>query len=207
MLVKINHSPIERTMVALSDDRLLMSVQEYLVWEPTQEERYEYWDGEVVAMSGGTRYHNRISLNCSKLLDDALADRPCEVYIADVKVQVEPGRKYFYPDVVVTCDDRDVDEQIVQFPSLIIEVLSPSTEAIDRGTKFARYRKSSTLQEYVLVQVEQPGVEVFRRNEQGKWVLYEYSLEESLLLESVGVEIAIADIYRQVKFDAPETTD
>ena len=156
-------------MVALSD-RLLMSAQEYLVWEPTQEERYEYWDGEVVAMSGGTRYHNRVSLNCSKLLDDALADRPCEVYIADVKVQVQPGQKYFYPDVVVTCDERDVDEQIVQFPSLIIEVLSPSTEAIDRGTKFARYRKSSTLQEYVIVQIEQPGVEVFRRNEQGKWV-------------------------------------
>lgn len=188
-------------MVALSD-RILMTPQEYLDWEPTQQQRYEYWDGEVVAMSGGTRNHNRVSGNLFKLLDDALADCPCEVYIVDVKAQVEPGRKYFYPDVVVTCDERDRDPQLVQFPCLIIEVLSPSTEAIDRGTKFSKYRKFATRQEYVLVQVEQPGVEVFRRNQQGKWVLSEYGLDERLQLESVNVEIAIADLYRQVEFEA-----
>lgn len=193
-------------MVALSD-RILMTPQEYLDWEPTQQQRYEYWDGEVVAMSGGTRNHNRVSLNFSKLLDDALADCPCEVYIVDVKAQVEPGRKYFYPDVVVTCDERDRDPQLVQFPCLIIEVLSPSTEAIDRGTKFSKYRKFATLQEYVLVQVEQPGVEVFRRNQQGKWVLSEYGLDERLQLESVNVEIAIADLYRQVEFEVESTNN
>ncbi len=188
-------------MVALPDNTY-MSAEEYLVWEPTQEERYEYWDGEVVMMSGATRNHNRISLNFSKLLDDALANRSCEVYIVDVKVQVEPGQKYFYPDVVVTCDERDIDPQLVQFPCLIIEVLSPSTEAVDRGKKFAKYRKSPTLQEYVLVQIDQPGVEVFRRNEQGKWVLSEYNLGNKLRLESVGVEIAIVDLYRQVQFES-----
>jgi len=191
-------------MVALPD-YILMSAEEYLVWEPTQEQRYEYWDGEVVAMSGGTRNHNRISLNFSKLLDDALAERSCEVYIVDIKVQVEPGQKYFYPDVVVTCDERDDDPQLVQFPCLIIEVLSPSTEAVDRGKKFAKYRQSPSLQEYVLVQVAQPGVEVFRRNEQGKWVLSEYNLDEILRLESVDVEIAIAHLYRQVQFEAEAT--
>jgi Uma2 family endonuclease len=186
-------------MVALPD-RQLMSAAEYLTWEPTQEERYEYWDGEVVAMTGGTRNHSRITFNFSKLLDDALVDRPCEMYMADVKVQVEPGRKYFYPDVVVTCDEHDNDPQLVQFPCLIVEVLSPSTEAVDRGTKFAKYRQFSTLQEYVLVQVEQPGVEMFRRNEQGLWVLSEYGLGDTLRLESVGVEIAIGDLYRQIQF-------
>ncbi len=197
-------------MVALPD-RILMSADKYLVWEPTQEQRYEYWDGEVVAMSGGTRNHNRVCLNFFKLLDNALADRSCEVYIVDVKVQVEPGQKYFYPDVVVTCDERDAygsklrDPQLVQFPCLIIEVLSPSTEAVDRGKKFAKYRQSPTLQEYVLVQVAQPGIEVFRRNEQGKWVLSEYSLDEILPLESVDVEIAIAHLYRQVQFEAEAT--
>ncbi|MCC5628112.1 Uma2 family endonuclease [Nostoc sphaeroides] len=191
-------------MVALPDNTL-MSAEEYLLWEPTQEERYEYWDGEIVMMSGATRNHNRISLNFSKLLDDALADRSCEVYIVDVKVQVEPGQKYFYPDVVVTCDERDDDPQLVQFPCLIIEVLSPSTEAVDRGKKFAKYRQSPTLQEYVLVQVTQPVVEVFRRNEQGKWVLSEYNLDEILRLESVDVEIAIADLYRQVQFKTAAT--
>ncbi|MCC5616392.1 Uma2 family endonuclease [Nostoc sp. CHAB 5836] len=192
-------------MVALPD-RILMSAEEYLVWEPTQEERYEYWDGEVVMMSGATRNHNRVSLNFSKLLDDALAERSCEVYIVDVKVQVEPGRKYFYPDVVVTCDERDIDPQLVQFPCLIIEVLSPSTEAADRGKKFAKYRQFLTLQEYVLVQVTQPSVEVFRRKDQGKWVLSEYSLGDILRLESVDVEIAIAHLYRQVQFES-ETTE
>jgi Uma2 family endonuclease len=192
-------------MVALPDD-ILMSAAEYLAWEPTQELRYEYWDGVVVAMTGGTRNHNRVSFNFSKILDDALGDRSCEVYIVDVKVQVEPGQKYFYPDVVVTCDERDTDSQLVQFPCLIIEVLSPSTEAVDRGKKFAKYRQSLTLQEYVLVQVEQPGVEVFRCNEQGKWVLSEYNLDEKLRLESVNVEIAVADLYRQVQFE-PEASE
>ncbi len=192
-------------MVALPD-RLFMSAAEYLDWEPTQEERYEYWDGEVVAMSGGTRNHNRISGNWFKLLDDALINRDCEVYIADVKVQVEPGRKYFYPDVVITCDKGDNDAQIVQFPCLIIEVLSPLTEAIDRGAKFARYRRFTSLQEYVLVQVERPKVEVFRRNEHNQWVLSEYDLDDYLLLESIGVEITIADLYRQVQFETTNLT-
>ena len=187
-------------MVALSN-RTFMTAAAYLEWEPTQEERYEYWDGEVVAMSGGTRNHNRISLNFSKLLDDALINRDCEVYIADVKVQVEPGRKYFYPDVVVTCDKGDDDAQIVQFPCLIIEVLSPSIEAINRGAKFARYRQFQSLQEYVLVQVDRLKVEVFRRNALNQWVLSEYDLEDRLLLESIGVEVAIADLYRQVQFE------
>ncbi|MBE9049629.1 Uma2 family endonuclease [Nostocales cyanobacterium LEGE 11386] len=192
-------------MVALPN-HILMSAEEYLIWEPTQEQRYEYWDGEVVAMSGGTRNHNRVSLNFSKLLDDALADRSCKVYIVDVKVQVELGQKYFYPDVVVTFDQRDRDPQLVQFPCLIIEVLSPATEAADRGKKFAKYRQSPTLQEYVLVQVNQPSVEVFRRNEQGKWVLSEYNLGDILLLESVNVEIALADLYQQVQWET-ETTE
>jgi Uma2 family endonuclease len=192
-------------MVALPD-RLFMSAAEYLDWEPTQEDRYEYWDGEVVATSGGTRNHNRISGNWFKLLDDALLNRNCDVYIADVKVQVEPGRKYFYPDVVVTCDKGDDDAQIVQFPYLIIEVLSPSTEAIDRGAKFARYRQFQSLQEYVLVQVDCPKVEVFRRNDRNQWVLSEYDLDDHLLLESIDVEIAIANLYRQVQFESNNLT-
>jgi Uma2 family endonuclease len=188
-------------MVALPD-RSLMTADEYFLWESRQEERYEYWDGEVVAMSGGTRAHNRIALNFSKLIDDALVDRECDIYINDVKLQVEPGQKYFYPDVVVTCDSRNDDDLFVQFPSLIIEVLSPLTEAVDRGFKFARYRQFTTLQEYVLVSVSSPLVEVFRRNEKGQWVLSEYNLADRLILESLGVEIAIVDLYRQVKFES-----
>jgi Uma2 family endonuclease len=188
-------------MVVLPD-RLLMSYEEYVNWESTQEIRHEYFDGEVIAMAGSTLKHNRISGNVFKSLDNALADRPCGVYINDVQVQVEPRRKYFYPDVVVTCDERDRQEStFVAFPCLIIEVLSPSTESFDRGFKFSQYRKFETLQEYILVQVEQPMVEVFQRNEQGQWVFFEYGLSDRLFLKSVNVEIAISDLYRQIQFE------
>ena len=188
-------------MVALPD-RLLMSYEEYLVWESTQEVRHEYFNGEVIAMAGGTRNHNRVSFNFSKILDAALSDRQCEVYISDVKVQVEPRKKYFYPDVVVTCDERDRTEpQLVLFPCLIIEVLSPSTEAYDRGFKFSQYRKSESLQEYVLVQVEQAMVEVFQRNQDGQWVLFEYDLGDRIFFKSINAEIAVNDLYQQVQFD------
>ena len=188
-------------MVALPD-RLLMTYEEYIAWESIQEMRHEFCDGEVIAMAGGSRNHNRVSGNFFKSLDDALTDRPCEVYIADVKVQVKPKRKYFYPDVVVTCDQRDRnDSQVVSFPCLIIEVLSPSTEAYDRGFKFSQYRNFETLQEYVLVQVEQPIVEVFQRNEQGQWVFFEYGLGDRLLLKSVNVEITVSDLYQQIQFE------
>jgi Uma2 family endonuclease len=152
-----------------------------------------------------TRNHNRIALNASKILDQALEDRSCEVYIADIKVQFEPGQNYFYPDVVVTCDERDDDPRFVQFPCLIIEVLSPSTEAADRGLKFAQYRRFTALQEYVLVQPDRPVVEVFRRNTQDQWVLSEYGGEDRLQLESVEVEVAVAELYRQIKFEATST--
>jgi len=187
-------------MVALSD-RLLMSYEEYLAWEATQEMRHEYINGEVIAMAGGTRNHNRVTGNIFKILDDALSDRQCEVYIADVKVQVEPSCKYFYPDVVVTCDERDRDPQLVLFPCLIIEVLSPSTEAYDRGFKFSQYRKFDSLQEYVLVQVEQPIVEVFQRYQDGKWWFAEYGMSDRIFLKSVNVENTVSDLYRYVQFE------
>ena len=131
-IIKTDFIP-DRIMVGLPD-RLSMSAEEYLAWEPTQEERYEYGDGEVVAISGPTGNHNRICLNFFKLLDDRL-NLPYEIYILTVKLRRKLGQNYFYPDVMVTCDDRDNDPQLVQLPCLIIEVLSPSTEAVDRGAK------------------------------------------------------------------------
>lgn len=196
-------------MVALRD-RILMTYDEYLAWEPHQACRHEFWNGEVIAMAGGTRNHNRVSGNFFKLLDDSLADRSCEVYIADVRVQIQSKQKYFYPDVVVTCDECDRnDPQMISYPCLIIEVLSPSTEAFDRGFKFSQYRKFASLQEYVLVQVDLPAdlptdcsvVEVFRRKNAGQWVMSEYGMRDRLLLESVNLEISVSDLYRQVQFD------
>jgi Uma2 family endonuclease len=190
-------------MVALRD-RTLMTVEEYFAWEETQEERHEYWDGEVITMSGGTKFHNRVALNFFKQLDTAFGEGPCEVFTSDIRVRVEPRRKYFYPDVVVSCDDREDEELYVNYPCLIVEVLSPTTESIDRGIKFAKYQQILSLKEYVLVQVLQPGVEVYQRTDRGKWIYSSYGMDDRILLESVNVEVAVADLYRQVKFELIE---
>ncbi len=190
-------------MVALPD-RPLLTAEEYFAWETIQAERHEFWDGEPIAMSGSTRSHNRIAGNIFAALSAALADRPCEVYISDIKVQAAPGRKYFYPDLVVTCDDRDQDERFVQFPSLIVEVLSPSTESFDRGAKFAAYRRLDTLQTYVLVQVDRPAIEVFERNDRGQWVLSDYGLDDAINLGAIDLTLSVKTIYRQIAFADPD---
>ena len=191
-------------MVALQDRRL-MTVEEYFEWEEMQEERHEYWDGEVVAMAGTTKNHHRVARNFSNRLNTAFGDGPCEVFTADIRVRVEPRRKYFYPDVVVSCDDREDEDLYVKYPCLIIEVLSSSTEAIDRGIKFAKYRAILSLKEYVLVQVSQPGVEVYQRSDRGQWIYSAYGMDDCFLLDSVGVEVAVADLYHQVTFELSET--
>ena len=179
-----------------------MTPEEYLEWEPTQEDRYEYVDGDVYVKTGGTKPHNRIALNLVTALDGYLQDKGCEIYMADVKVQASPTSAYHYPDLVVTCDRRDQNSnQFVQYPCLIIEVLSPSTEAYDRGSKFARYRKLETLQEYVLINSTAIGVECFRRNAEGFWILHPYEAGDTATFESIGFSVAIDTLYRQVRFD------
>ncbi len=179
-----------------------MTPEEYLEWEPTQEDRYEYVDGEVFAMTGGSKPQNRIALNLATALDGYLQNKGCEIYMADVKVQASPTSAYHYPDLVVTCDRREQNSnQFVQHPCLIIEVLSPSTEAYDRGNKFARYRKLETLQEYVLVESTTIGVECFWRNAEGLWVLHPYEAGDTVTFESIGFSLAIEALYRQVRFE------
>ena len=179
-----------------------MTPQEFLEWEKTQELRYEYIDGEVFAMTGGTKPHNRIALNLATTLDPFLAEKGCDIFIADVKVQLSPSGPYHYPDVVVTCDPKDRESiDLIEYPCLIVEVLSPSTEAFDRGKKFTRYRQLNSLQEYILIQSDEIGVECFRRNEEGLWVLHTYGAKDSLYLESIGFSIPVEKLYRQVRFD------
>ncbi len=179
-----------------------MSIEEYLAWEPKQLLKYEYIDGKVYAMTGGTKSHNRIGLNLAFALDNHLREQECEVYFSDVKVQVSPTSSYHYPDITVTCDARDRQSpQFVLYPCVIIEVLSPSTEAYDRGGKFAFFRRIATLQEYVLLESEHMGAECFRRNDQGLWVLYPYEADDMLTLESIGFSIPVQSLYQQVNFD------
>lgn len=185
-----------------------MTPEEYLEWESKQETRHEYIAGEVFAMTGGSKPHNRIAGNLYTALDSHLEGKGCEVYISDVKVQLSAASAYHYPDLVVTCDARDQNStQVVQHPCLIVEVLSPSTESYDRGGKFTHYRKLESLQEYVLIQSESIGVDCFRRNAEGLWVLHPYEFGQTLTLETVGLELSIAALYRQVRFGSEFESD
>jgi Uma2 family endonuclease len=180
----------------------------YLDWEAQQSLRYEFVDGQIVAMTGGTIPHNQIAVNLVALLRPHLRGRNCKILSGDAKVAISDDGPFFYPDVTVTCDERDrTARKYIRFPCLVVEVLSESTEARDRGYKFRRYRQIETLQEYVLIDPDRVLVECYRRNERDNWELVTTmgevsgaAVEDSLVLDSVGLEIALAQVYEDVVF-------
>ncbi|WP_392530612.1 Uma2 family endonuclease [Nostoc sp. C117] len=185
--------------MVISQSEYYISPEEYLEGEKFSEIKHEYIDGQVYAMSGASDAHVTVSLNVSLLLRNHLRGSDCRVYMADMKAQIDVINRYFYPDVMVTCDTQDKEfEYFKSHPCLIIEVLSESTEGYDRGKKFASYRHLESLQEYVLISPQQTTVECFRRNEEGHWVLYPYGKEEEVYLASVDFRCAIAQIYEDV---------
>ncbi|MDY6784767.1 MAG: Uma2 family endonuclease [Cyanobacteriota bacterium] len=193
-----------------------MSPQEYLEWEEQQPIRYEYLNGEVYAMTGGTLPHTSIALNLAAALKTRLRGKSCKVFMADAKVGVSTSGLFFYPDVVVSCDRRDQKaREFVSYPCLIVEVLSPSTENFDRGKKFRSYRRIETLREYVLIEAETMNVDCYRLNERGKWELTTYSLEESAVspeelevsLTSVDFSCPISLLYEDVVFEENNSED
>lgn len=180
--------------------RQFMSVDEWRALEQSSREiKHEYIDGYIYAMAGGSRAHGRIGLNACALLAEKLDDGPCNVYNSDVATRVSPTR-YTYPDATVTCDECDqatTDEREIQSPRVIIEVLSDTTEAYDRGEKFAFYRNCPTLQEYVLVATKYQVVEVYRRTPKG-WTEYQvYGPHDEVELMSIGVNIPVTALYKR----------
>ena len=186
-------------MIANPDSKY-MTPQEYLEWEERQDIKYEYVNGEVLAMTGGTLPHNDIALNLASALKSQLRGRRCRVNIADAKVSVSESGPFHYPDVVVSCDQRDRQAiKFIQYPCLIVEVLSPSTEAYDRGEKFTHYRRIQTLREYVLIDAEKISVECFRLNERGIWELHPYEGGMMVRLSSVDFDFPISLVYEDVQ--------
>ena len=150
-------------------DRLSMSPQEYLDWEADQDIKHEYENGKIIAMTGGTIPHSQIAANFSAILIPHLRGKGCKVAVSDAKVITKSG-KYYYPDVVVTCDNRDrFARDFLQHPCLIIEVLSPTTEARDRGIKQQHYMLIDTLQTYILITSDRPRVEIYHRRDDRAW--------------------------------------
>jgi Uma2 family endonuclease len=193
-------------MVALKEYLPKFTPEEYFAWEEQQLERHEYMDGAVYAMSGGTINHGDIALNFGVLLKTHLRGRGCKTLNSDCRVKVFGMDKYVYPDISVTCDDRDkTTNQYITYPCLIIEVLSPSTEAYDRGNKFKMYRRNPTLQEYVLVSADTIEVELFRRNETDDWRIINYQAGDTVELKSVNLTFPIEQVYEDIIFPEPET--
>ncbi len=177
--------------------------QNYLEWEAGQAEKHQYLDGEVFAMVGASDAHVTIAGNVYMALRQHLRGGPCSVFISDMKLRVEEDNAFFYPDVFVTCAAADREQgQYKSAPSLVVEVLSPSTSAYDRGAKFAAYRKLPSLGEYLLIDSERLSADLFRRDEAGRWVLYPFdAAAQQLDLASVGLQLPLSALYEEVRLE------
>jgi Uma2 family endonuclease len=181
----------------------LFSIEDYLELEQTSDIRHEYFGGEVFAMAGGSKEHNIIAGNIYSSLRSRLRGSACDVFMSDMKVRINSTSEnktiFYYPDVIVSCDSQDQDRYFVNYPCLIIEVLSPSTETIDRREKSINYRSLVSLREYVLVSQDEVKVEVYRQDEQGNWTIQTLiNRDDKLHLDSVGLSLEMADIYEDV---------
>ena len=184
-----------------------MTLEDFLAWEAEQPERWEFFNGEAFMMAGGSDVHNAISLNTAFALRQTLRGTRCNVFMSDVRLRLAESDDLFYPDVFVTCSDADrARRQVKEDPVLIAEVLSPSTEAHDRGDKFAAYRRLAGLKTVLFLSQDRAHVECFTRGDDGRWVLSEASGETArLALPAFDFELALADLYRDLP-DA-EATD
>ena len=175
------------------------SPQEYLALEHDNTIRHEYRRGLVYAIAGGSDNHSRLSINLLTEINLHLRGGDCQFFSGDVKVNYADDF-FYYPDAFVTCDPRDLgDRYVKRYPKLIVEVLSPSTEEFDRGDKFKDYQHLTSLEEYVLVAQDQRRVECWRRRSpQDVWHAVVYQAEDTVVLESIGLAIAMADLYQGV---------
>ena len=181
-----------------------MSYDDYVAFEEGADVRHEFLDGLVVAMAGGTRNHALLALSVAAELRAAVRGTRCTPFGSELRVRVEAANRDFYPDAAVVCgEERYLDEKRTTLlnPTLLVEVLSESTERFDRGKKFAHYRRLASLREYVLVAQDRPSVEVFRKGEDGRWTLFEPDEGGAVELASVGAVLRLADVYENVDFE------
>jgi Uma2 family endonuclease len=179
--------------------RTRIGVEDYLAGERASETRHEYVEGEAYAMSGASDRHNRIALGLASRLDAHLAGKRCETFMSDMKLRAG-AEVFYYPDVMVTCDDPRPDVYWRAEAVLVVEVSSPTTARVDLHEKLAAYRAMPTLREYVIVAQEEMRIQAHRRGADGSWSVEIFdNAEEAVTLESVGLTLSVADIYRNVR--------
>src|SRR6266568_679169 len=188
--------------MATNPEQQRMSFEQYLLLVSNSDQRYEYYDGEVRLMAGGSSNHATIALNFGVALDQALDDdAPCRPYVTDKLVRVTPT-KTVIPDVVVSCDIADHGEsQIIDAPVLVVEVLSRSTEMTDRFVKLALYQAKESIQEIVFISQVIQRVEVFSRSATD-WLYHQYGAGQSFHLRSLDIEIGVRQLYRRLSIPA-----
>ncbi len=190
------------------DHERYFTPEAYFDWEAQQLEKYELIEGRVYAMGGGTQNHSAIAINVVSLLKSYLRGGPCQVFNSDLKVNLVNTSNYTYPDVSVTCDDRDRENPLyITYPCVIVEVLSKSTEADDRGRKFDKYRRNPQLIDYVLVSSEELAIDIYHKNSAGEWVILSYRAGDRVELKSIGFRVAIEQFYEDVVFEAHGSDD
>ena len=188
---------------AIAYGKQKLSIEEYLQFEKESIDKHEYYLGEIFAMSGASNKHVKIHSNLFIALGSLLRGKSCQPYGSDLRIHIPQNSLFTYPDLAVICNDlisSDIDEDSFIQPTIIFEILSPSTRQYDRGEKFRLYRAIPNLKEYVLIDSESINIEAFRIKEKGFWELHEYkAISDQLALPSLSVVISIQEIYEGTK--------
>jgi Uma2 family endonuclease len=193
----------ERAVVVARDSNRLLTPEEYFAWEEQQLERHELIDGRVYAMSGGSQNHSAIAINFVLLLRTHLRGASCRVFNSDLKVNILHTPNYVYPDLSVTCDNRDRENTyFITYPCLIVEVLSSTTEAYDRGKKFEKYRRNPHLVDYVLASSDEIAIDTYHKKETEEWIIRSYRAGDRVALDSIGLNLPIEQIYEEIVFES-----
>ncbi|GCL41847.1 Uma2 family endonuclease [Anabaena sp. FACHB-1250] len=189
-------------MIAAKDNAPHLTPEEYFTWEEKQLEKHELIDGQVYAMTGGSVNHSRIAIRFATMVDTHLDASSCITGNSDLRVNIVGTNNYTYPDISVTGDDRDkTTTQYITYPCLIIEVLSKTTEAYDRGGKFRMYQNNPVLKDYLLVSSTAMEIDLYHKNDAGQWMIINYGEGDTIELKSINLSFPIEQIYRGLNLE------
>lgn len=189
-------------MIAAKENTPHLTPEEYFAWEEKQLEKHEYINGQVYAMSGGSVNHSRIAIRFTTMFDTHLDASSCITGNSDLKVNILGTNNYTYPDVSVTCDERDkTSTQYITYPCLMVEVLSKTTEAYDRGGTFRMYKNNPALIDYILVSSTSMEIDLYHKNEAGDWLIINYKPGDTIQLKSINLNFPLEQIYRGLNLE------
>jgi len=184
-------------MIVAKDKPTNLTPEKYFAWEEQQLEKHELIDGQVYAMTGGSKNHSLISVRLITLFANHLEGSSCETGNSDLRVNIAETNNYTYPDISVTCDDRDkTTAQYITYPCLIVEVLSKTTEAYDRGGKFRMYQNNPVFKDYLLVSSTAIEMDLYHKNDAGQWMIINYGEGDTIELKSINLSFSIEQVYR-----------